>query len=79
VPNYTFKDTNTGKIWIEEFKISEKEQYLKENPHIQQIITSGMPTVREKLQTDSGWRDMLGRIKKANRGSTIDTGNVGEI
>ena len=37
MPTYNFKNTETGDEWEEFFSISGKEEFLKENDHIQQL------------------------------------------
>ena len=37
MPTYNFKNTETGEEWEEFFSISGKEEFLKENDHIQQL------------------------------------------
>ena len=56
--------------------ISSMETLLAENPHIRQIpgtpsIVSGVSSGSNK--PDSGFRDLLKTIKKANPGSTVNT------
>ena len=37
MPSYSFKNTETGEEWEEFFSISEREKFLEQNPHIQQL------------------------------------------
>ena len=37
MPTYTFYDEKTGKEWDDMMPNSERETYLKENPHITQV------------------------------------------
>ena len=37
-PNYTFRNKKTGKTFIETMKMAEREDYLKKNPDIEQVI-----------------------------------------
>ena len=55
--------------------IAEKEEYLKKNKHIKQLvskinISSGVMGVGG-LKTDGGWKDMLSRIGDAHPGSKV--------
>jgi len=53
---------------------------LLQNPDIEQLLSA--PSISYSgagIKTDAGWNDMLKRIKKSNRGSTINTGNIGQI
>jgi hypothetical protein len=74
MPLYTFKDIETGEEWDELFSFSAKDEYLKENPNVQQVICapaiiSGITGVTHK--NDSGFNDMLGRIAAANPHSPL--------
>jgi hypothetical protein len=77
-PSYTFLDTNTNEYNQLSMTIAEREEYIKNNPHMQQQLTTpamGYSFVTKKI--DSGFRDRLKEIKKAHsKGftrSTIDT------
>jgi hypothetical protein len=75
VPTYDFEDTKTGKVWTDMMSIAEKEEYLKKNKHIKQLvskinISSGVMGVGG-LKTDGGWKDMLSRIGDAHPGSKV--------
>ena len=74
MPTYTFK--RGTKKWTEHMIISEMERFLDENVDITIMpaaprIVSGVANKRNK--PDGGFRDVLKRIKKANRGSHINT------
>ena len=40
MPTYSFYDTKTGEEFEAFLKISEREEYLRSNPHIQSVITA---------------------------------------
>lgn len=76
MPMYSFIDKNTGKWWEELLKISEMEELLAKNPHIEIYVAgpnygpkiiSGVP-----LKPDDGFKDVLKEIKKKTKG-TFDT------
>lgn len=78
MPQYAFLDTNTNEYSQLSMTIAEREEYIKNNPHMQQQLAApamGYSLVTKKI--DSGFRDRLKEIKKAHsRGftrSTIDT------
>ena len=80
MPSYTFRDTTTGKEWDDIMSLSEREKFLKENPHIEQALCApalvdpsrvGVKGVKNK--PDSSFRDLLKTMKKKHRGSTINT------
>jgi hypothetical protein len=80
MPFYTFEDRNTQEEITLEMTIAEREEYLKANPDKFQIITNAsMVHDVGGIKTDNGWKSLLNRIKKNNHGSTINSGNLGEI
>lgn len=44
MPNYTFEDTNTGDVYEMTMRIAERDEFVKDNPHMKQLIT-GAPMV----------------------------------
>ena len=40
MPTYTFRDNNTEKEWTEVMRISQMEDYLKDNPHVTLVPAS---------------------------------------
>jgi hypothetical protein len=63
-------------------KNSEREEFLSQNPDVEQQLSSfsiGDPVRLGLKKTEGGFRDVLKQIKKQNRGSTIDSGNLGQI
>ncbi len=79
MPFYTFRSRVTEEEQTLEMTMAEREQFIVDNPDLEQIIAKSTFLYNTGvLKHDNGWTDMLGRIKSANRGSTIDTGNLGE-
>ena len=76
MPIYCFWDTITNRHWEESFKIKEMEKYLKDNPHIHIEILYPNPTlcpIRLGIKKpDNLFRERLRKIKKENKGSTIN-------
>jgi len=75
MPTYQFEDTKTGKTFEEFMSMDEREQYLKDNPHIRQLINkinivSGVMG-QGSLKTDGGWNDNLQRIAEAHPTSPL--------
>ena len=80
MPNYTFRNKQTGEEYIETMKIAELDQYLADHPEVEQVpvlVHVGDPWTQKKVP--SGFRDVLGKIKRANRGSTVNPGNLTSI
>ena len=76
--NYTFEDTKTGREFDIDMPISELDDYKARNPHLNQIISRAPaiadPTRLGLKKPDSGFRDVLKRIKRASgRTNKINT------
>ena len=73
MPMYDFKDTNTGESFSLELTIAKREEYLKENPHITQIL--GAPSLVRGTnyggKMDDGWKENLARIAEAHPQSAL--------
>ena len=78
MPFYTFEDTNTGEITEISMKISERDQYVIDNPHMKQLIT-GAPSIGDPhrmgvVRTPDSFNSLLKHIKKGNsKGITKST------
>ena len=75
MPTYDFENTKTGEVFTDMMSIADKEEYLKKNKHIKQMISkinisSGVMGVGQ-MKTDGGWKDMLSRIGDAHPGSKV--------
>lgn len=77
MPRYEFKDTVTGEVFEKIMKISEKEQYLIDNPTIQQHHSSMAPvgdSVRLGVRKpDNGFKEVLQKIHSKTPGSRLNT------
>lgn len=74
--NYTFLDTKTDKQFDIDMPISELDDYKARNPHLQQLIirAPALSSGSSSKKPDSGFRDVLKRIKKGSaRNNTINT------
>jgi len=84
MPLYDFKDTKTGETFEKFMSISTKEDYLKDNPHIQQVILSTannslIPPDRldASRRKDGGFKEVLQKIHQRTPGSTLNkTSNI---
>ena len=75
MPTYTFYDEKTGKEWDDMMPNSEREEYLKDNPHISQI-PGGFAFVGDHImgigpKQDSGMTENLQRIAEAHPGTPL--------
>jgi len=73
LPTYDFLNTNTNKMEELFMSISEMEEYIKENPHIQiapaaPAIVSGV-NIEQKM--DTGWKETLQKISEAHPNSAL--------
>ena len=79
MPTYLFFNNDTGETYEDFMSISDRDEYLKENPHVTQLV-NGAPMIvsgRGMKKPDSGFRDLLGRIKdKHSKGISKSTVNT---
>jgi len=73
LPTYDFLNTNTNKMEELFMSISEMEEYVKENPHIQiapaaPAIVSGV-NIEQKM--DTGWKETLQKISESHPNSAL--------
>lgn len=68
MPTYTFKDNITGAIFDKIMPMSEREKYLAENPHYEQLIVNPFAigdSIRLGVRKpDDGFRDVLREVRK---------------
>ena len=72
MPSYTFKDKD-GEYFEASLSISEKEEFLKDNPDISQVIQA--PNIVAGvggMRNDEGWKEVLSKVGEAHPGSAID-------
>jgi hypothetical protein len=72
MPEYTFFNTESGMEWDDFMSISEKEEFLKDNPKVEQVlstmnIVSGVGGIRN----DAGWGEVLQKTAEAHPGSEL--------
>ena len=72
MPTYTFEDKDTGEVFDKLMKISEKEQYLKDNPNLKPVLTApnfvGAHIVK---RMDGGMEEVFSKIGDAHPNSPI--------
>ena len=76
MPTYSFINNETGEEFTDFMSISALDDYLKTNPHITQALSAPAiadPTRIGLRKPDSGFRDVLKKVKSAHRGSTVNT------
>lgn len=73
MPTYNFVNSETGEQFESFMKISEREEYLKTNPHIHSVLTapaivSGVSTSTQNRVPD-GFKDVLSKVAEAHPAS----------
>ena len=74
MPIYTFYNNRTKKQFDDMMMIAEKEEYLKKNKHITQVLTGlniVASTGSRTMKTDSGFKDVLSKIGEAHPQSAL--------
>ena len=73
MPSYSFKNTKTGEEFDEFFTIANREKFLEQNPHIQQLpsMVSIVGGHGDRIKNDGGWKDNMSRIAEAHPGSPL--------
>jgi len=75
MPTYTFYDAQLRREWDEHMTISARGQYLKDNPHIQQIIKpvalAGDHLMGVGPKVDGGFNENMSRIAAAHPNSPL--------
>ena len=73
MPTYNFVDTETGEEFEALMKISERETFLKENPHIQSVIMApaivGGVSIKDKVP--DGFKEVLSKVAEAHPESAV--------
>jgi hypothetical protein len=73
MPTYTFYNNQTCEQFDALMKISEREEYLNSNPHIQQIVSapalvSGVGTTNK---VPDGFKEVLSKVSEAHPDSSV--------
>lgn len=75
MPTYQFLNTETGEEFEALMKISERDEYLKSNPHLQPIISApalvtGVSVSKQHRMPD-GFKDVLSKVSEAHPTSPV--------
>jgi hypothetical protein len=73
MPTYDFLNTETGEEFEEFMSMSAREQYLKDNPHIQQILgtTATVSGVSITGKVPDGFKDVLSKVSENHKASMV--------
>ena len=66
MPLYTFMNKDTDEVFTEMMSISQREEYLSQNPNITQQIVKVNMISGSGLKNDGGWNENLSRIAEAH-------------
>ena len=78
MPTYSFRNTETEEVTDVFMKMSERSQYLKDNPHLVQVITSACGGQNRFVETDrmKGSSDFTSKLKKLKQFYPDSTINI---
>ena len=76
MPTYTFRNKETGETFDQFMTIASREQFLKENPNLETVI-SGAPMMMDPVRAgvrkvDNGFKEVLQKIHTRTPGSKLD-------
>ena len=72
MPTYTFYDTETDEQFDDFMSWSQRETYLKENPHIKPMLTTAALVGDHIIQKmDGGMKDVFSRVAEAHPNSPL--------
>ena len=74
MPTYEFRDKTTGAVHEKFLSFSGKDEYLAQNPHLEQTLTSAPAFVGDHvvIKKDTGFKEVLQRIHEKTPGSQLD-------
>jgi hypothetical protein len=64
MPTYEFRNKQTGDVTEHIMRISERDQFILDNPHLEQTITSAPAFAGDhiSLKKDTGFKEVLQKI-----------------
>ena len=73
MPTYDFLNTETGEIEELFLSLSQREQFLKDNPHIQQMIgaTATVSGVSITGKIPDGFKEVLAKVSENHKQSSV--------
>ena len=76
MPTYKFRNTQTGEEFEQFMGISARDEYLKENPHLEPMI-NGVPMICDPVRVgarkmDTGFKEVLQKIHERTPGSELN-------
>jgi hypothetical protein len=73
MPTYDFYNNETGELFEKFMSISAREEYLKENPHIEQVLgaTATVGGVSITGKVPDGFKEVLAKVSENHKGSAV--------
>jgi predicted nucleic acid-binding Zn ribbon protein len=73
MPLYSFLDNQTGEQFDAIMKISEREDYLSQNPHIQPVVTAAgiVSGVSLTGKVPDGFKEVLSKVAENHKTSAV--------
>jgi len=74
MPTYEFRNKETGEVTEVFMKISQRDQYLLDNPHLEQTMTQAPAFTGDHIvvKKDSGFKEVLQKIHEKTPGSQLN-------
>lgn len=75
MPTYEFRNKQSGEVFEKFMKIAEKEQYLLDNPDIEQAMLTAPAFTGDhvSIKKDTGFKEVLQKIHEKTPGSQLNT------
>tara|TARA_Y100001970_G_scaffold293846_1_gene443797 strand:+ start:9868 stop:10161 length:294 start_codon:yes stop_codon:yes gene_type:complete len=74
MPTYVFENQDTGEVTELQMRMSELDDFKKNNPEMKQIITGVnlmYNSQSAKNNKDGGWNELMSKMADANPGSDV--------
>jgi predicted nucleic acid-binding Zn ribbon protein len=74
MPTYEFRNKQTGEVTEQWMKMSEKDAFLANNPHLEQTMTKAPAFAGDHItiKKDTGFKEVLQKIHERTPGSQLD-------
>lgn len=76
MPTYSFRNKKTGETFDQFMSMIAREEFLKENPDLEQTLTSAPAFTGDHISAvqkyDTGFKEVLQRIHEKTPGSRLD-------
>ena len=76
MPTYSFRDKNTGEIFDKILRIADRDDFLKQNPNLETVITGAPAFTGDHITAvkkyDSGFKEVLQKIHERTPGSELN-------